>query len=104
MWISQIVIIDVPAIQLYICSREPKVHHPYSAIGNIEDGASATVGKTSTTISERYERIIKWSTGWNRHRYCAGALLLLPSFLQLLKLDPAKNGLCVNCVDNPLVS
>ena len=65
------------------------MYHTNSSICYIQDRAGAPFGQWFVTIVIGDESIFEVSGCWNGDRDCAGALLLIPSFLQLLKLYPA---------------
>ena len=65
------------------------------SIGGVENRAGATVGGRLVSIVIGDKGIFKVPGSWNGNRDCACALLLIPSFLQLLILDPATPKLSV---------
>ena len=65
------------------------MYHTNSAISYIQDRAGAPLRQWFVTIVIGDKGIFKVSGCWNGDRDCASALLLIPSFLQLLKLYPA---------------
>lgn len=58
------------------------------SIGDIQNRAGATVRRGLVAVTIRDEGILKVPGSWDGNGHCACALLLIPSFLQLLILDP----------------
>ena len=62
--------------------------HTDGSIGSIENWAGSTIRRRLVTVMIRDEGVFKVPGSRNGNRNCACALLLIPSFLQLLVLDP----------------